>query len=73
MAFSEFNFYKINESTIFKPFDCGDEDLNDFLLSKAIQYQRDTNYKYTKCRKSRSYLTVFFKSYSYQFVQKKHL
>lgn len=32
---------KLDNSTIIKPFDCGDEDLNDFLISKAISYQNE--------------------------------
>ncbi len=33
--------FKVEETTIFKPFDCGDDDLNDFLLSKSIEYSKE--------------------------------
>lgn len=32
---------KIDSNTVIKPFDCGDEDLNDFLSSKAKLYQQE--------------------------------
>jgi|ERR1700722_2755099 len=32
---------KVSLDTIIKPFDCGDGDLNDFLVSKAKDYQRE--------------------------------
>ncbi len=33
--------FKVSSDTVFKPFDCGDEDLNEFLLKKAIQYANE--------------------------------
>jgi predicted GNAT family N-acyltransferase len=39
MDFSGLSLVKIDGSTNIKPFDCGDDDLNDFLLSKAKYYQ----------------------------------
>lgn len=39
MDFSELSLIKVDSSTIIKPFDCGDDDLNEFLLEKAILFQ----------------------------------
>lgn len=33
--------FKVDSNTVFKPFDCGDEDLNDFLLNKSIEYTNE--------------------------------
>ena len=41
MDFSGLQLIKINEDTSIKPFDCGDLDLNDFLLSKAKDYSKE--------------------------------
>jgi GNAT superfamily N-acetyltransferase len=41
MDFSGLSLIKIDGSTDIKPFDCGDDDLNDFLLSKAKYYQSE--------------------------------
>jgi|SRR5258708_2393794 len=41
MEVAGLSLFKINDDTIIKPFDCGDEDLNDFLLSKAKLYQKE--------------------------------
>ncbi|MEO6723186.1 MAG: GNAT family N-acetyltransferase [Ferruginibacter sp.] len=38
MDFSGFSLVIINQYTIIKPFDCGDDDLNDFLFSKSVNY-----------------------------------
>jgi predicted GNAT family N-acyltransferase len=32
---------RIDHSTIIKPFDCGDEDLNEFLLEKSNDYEQE--------------------------------
>lgn len=32
---------KVNDRTIIKPFDCGDEDLNSFLFTKSIPYSKE--------------------------------
>ncbi|HEX7357938.1 MAG TPA: GNAT family N-acetyltransferase [Ignavibacteriaceae bacterium] len=32
---------KVDNNTLIKPFDCGDEDLNDFLLNKAKKYYKE--------------------------------
>lgn len=40
MDFSNFTFRQIESDTEIKPFDCGDEDLNDFLISDAKNYLR---------------------------------
>ncbi|HMH20143.1 MAG TPA: GNAT family N-acetyltransferase [Puia sp.] len=39
MELAGLSLIKVNTATDFKPFDCGDEDLNDFLLSKSKHYQ----------------------------------
>lgn len=31
----------VNEAHLFKPFDCGDDDLNDFLLNSSKEYQKE--------------------------------
>jgi GNAT superfamily N-acetyltransferase len=41
MDFSGLSLVKVNPSTAIKPFDCGDDDLNDFLLSKAKHFQAE--------------------------------
>jgi hypothetical protein len=41
MEFAGLSLIKVNTDTIIKPFDCGDGDLNDFLVSKAKDYQRE--------------------------------
>lgn len=38
MDFAGLSLIKVNENTVIKPFDCGDEDLNSFLHSKSIFY-----------------------------------
>jgi len=32
---------KVSDDTLIKPFDCGDEDLNDFLFNKAKNYHKE--------------------------------
>jgi hypothetical protein len=41
MEISDLSLIKINKDTTIKPFDCGDEDLNEFLLSKSKHYQNE--------------------------------
>jgi predicted GNAT family N-acyltransferase len=41
MEFSGTRFIKLSSDTIIKPFDCGDQDLNEFLLNDAINYQKE--------------------------------
>ena len=31
---------KLKEDSVLKPFDCGDDDLNDFFLNDAKRYQK---------------------------------
>lgn len=38
MDFDKFIFSKLEESTVIKPFDCGDPDLNEFLFEDAKKY-----------------------------------
>ncbi len=38
MDLSGLSLIKVTSTTVFKQFDCGDEDLNDFLLTKAKPY-----------------------------------
>lgn len=40
MNFSSIPLKRLTEEHIFLPFDCGDNDLNEFLLINAIQYQK---------------------------------
>lgn len=40
MAFNKFTFRQIDADTQMKSFDCGDADLNDFLISNAINYYK---------------------------------
>ncbi len=41
MSFENTSLFKLVEETVLKPFDYGDEDLNDFLFHKAKPYHRD--------------------------------
>ena len=41
MEFSGTRLIKLSSDTIIKPFDCGDQDLNEFLLNDAINYQKE--------------------------------
>jgi predicted GNAT family N-acyltransferase len=41
MELAGLSLIKIDAQTVIKPFNCGDEDLNDFLLSKAKLYQQE--------------------------------
>ena len=34
-------FERLSDNHVFLPFDCGDEDINDFLLTRAVQYQKE--------------------------------
>ena len=36
--FEGYSLIKLTEDTIIKPFDCDDDDLNDFLINKAKKY-----------------------------------
>ena len=38
MDLSNFSFFKLDKNTEIKPFDCGDDDLNEFLLLKSKDY-----------------------------------
>lgn len=41
MDFKDFSLIKVTDSTLIKPFDCGDEDLNEFLTQKSIHYSNE--------------------------------
>jgi GNAT superfamily N-acetyltransferase len=41
MELAGLSLIKVKIGTVIKPFDCGDQDLNDFLLSKAKHYQNE--------------------------------
>jgi len=41
MDFAGLSLIKVNNNTIIKPFDCGDDDLNDFLHSKSVFYSNE--------------------------------
>ena len=34
-------FERLSDNHVFLPFDCGDEDINDFLLTQAVHYQKE--------------------------------
>ena len=34
-------FERLSDNHVFLPFDCGDEDINDFLLTQAVHYQNE--------------------------------
>lgn len=40
MIQDEIKLVRLTEDHVFKPFDCGDNDLNDFLLNESKKYQR---------------------------------
>jgi predicted GNAT family N-acyltransferase len=53
---------KINHSTVIKPFDCGDEDLNEFLQEKANDYQTEllaTTFVFEDEIKTVAYYSIF--------------
>ena len=35
------SFLRLKEGCLIKPFDCEDEDLNEFLFEKAISYRKE--------------------------------
>ncbi|WP_316767989.1 GNAT family N-acetyltransferase [Pedobacter frigiditerrae] len=41
MSFENTSLFKLLEETVLKPFDCGDDDLNDFLFNKSKPYHKD--------------------------------
>jgi len=41
MELAGLSLLKVDITTIIKPFNCGDDDLNDFLSSKAKHYQQE--------------------------------
>lgn len=41
MNLEGFSLIKVEGNTIIKPFDCGDDDLNDFLFNKSKSYSKD--------------------------------
>jgi len=41
MELAGLSLIRITDDTTIKPFDCGDDDLNDFLVSKAKGYQNE--------------------------------
>ncbi len=47
----ELSFLLLTEEHIIKPFDCEDEDLNDFLFNEAILYQKQMLVTTLYCRK----------------------
>ena len=53
---------KIENSTIIKPFDCGDDDLNEFLLEKSKDYQQEllaVTYVFEDETKTYAYYSIF--------------
>jgi predicted GNAT family N-acyltransferase len=54
--------FRIDNSTIIKPFDCGDNDLNEFLLEKSKAYQQEllaTTFVFEDETKTYAYYSVF--------------
>ena len=41
MNLEELSFLRITEGFLLKPFDCEDEDLNEFLFEEAIPYRKE--------------------------------
>jgi GNAT superfamily N-acetyltransferase len=41
MNWDDLSLIKVDDSTIFKPFDCGDSDLNEFLIEKSKGYSKE--------------------------------
>lgn len=41
MNLEELSFLRITEGFLIKPFDCEDEDLNDFLFNEAVPYRKE--------------------------------
>lgn len=41
MDWGELSLIRVNESTVFKPFDCGDVDLNEFLTEKSKAFSKE--------------------------------
>ena len=57
---------KIKNSTIIKPFDCGDDDLNEFLLEKSKSYQQEllaTTFVFEDETKTYAYYSIFNDSF----------
>lgn len=62
MPFTGFSFLELHTTTIIKPFDCGDNDLNGFLNEKAIPYKKDllaTTYLLENENKTIAYLSIY--------------
>ncbi|MFL9481902.1 hypothetical protein ACI6Q2_03930 [Chitinophagaceae bacterium LWZ2-11] len=41
MNWDDLSLIKVDDSIIFKPFDCGDQDLNEFLFTKSKGYSKE--------------------------------
>jgi len=57
---------KLKNSTIIKPFDCGDDDLNEFLLEKSKAYQQEllaTTFMFEDETKTYAYYSIFNDSF----------
>ena len=57
---------KVENSTIIKPFDCGDDDLNEFLLEKSKNYQQEllaTTFVFEDKTKTCAYYSIFNDSF----------
>lgn len=69
MPLTGFTFLKLHPSTIIKPFECGDSDLNEFLSDKAILYKKDllaTTYILENHTKTIAYLSIYNDSLAVQ-------
>lgn len=67
-----FEFLKVDEAFTFKPFDCGDEDLNDFLLNSSKKYQSEllaTTYVIENAKETIAYFSIFNDSLRVQDIQ----
>lgn len=62
MDISELSLFKVDKETTFKPFDCGDTDLNDFLIEKSIFYKSEflsTTYVLEDSERTVAFFSIF--------------
>lgn len=39
-SIEKYRFIRLNENNVVESFDCGDQDLNDFILNRSTAYQK---------------------------------
>ncbi|NBA89152.1 GNAT family N-acetyltransferase [Emticicia sp. CRIBPO] len=62
MIFEDLSLLKVDKNTSIKPFDCGDEDLNDFLFNKSIPFSEEllaTTFLIEGEQKTIAYFSIF--------------